>query len=418
MWQQFFGAPFPEAENLLPAPAQAQAAQRIRGYWRTRGWQLVFVGIILWAAAYSQGFTYAPIYGMLALGMAIVYGAGFLTKVTIPWLLSFVLLFMIQGMVMNGLGAVTALSYLTPYMFAGMLLPRRGRVIVQIFCMVAFWTSLMYEVLPIFRQLDPPNYILVSYNILLAAFTFQTLRFLYHVAVEINTEYVAEQMRQQSQHFLARVSHELRTPLNSVLGFAKLLRRAELSETQTGYLEQIIEESEQLNHLVSDLLDSAHLSTGKVTLNLEAVDVNTLCVTVAEEQRPHIAATVELKTDLAPDMQSIQADKMRLRQALSNLVSNAVKYTSEGEIVLKTHLRGADVLIDVRDTGMGVSEDQQHLIFVPFVQLDSRRIGVGLGLDIALQLVRLHGGDITIDSQPEQGSTFTIKLPLNSSAGQ
>lgn len=412
MWQQLFSGPFPDTENLLPPDAQAQAARQIRGYWRSRGWQLVLGEIILWVAAISQHIPSAPYYGVLALAIIVIYFVGLSQLMTIPWLITMIVLFMAQGMVMNGLGAVTALTYLTPYTFAGMLLFGRRRMAIQSLCMLAFWVSLIYEVLPIFRQLDPPNYLLVSYNILLAAFTFQTLRFLNHLAVEINTAFVAEKIRQQSQQFLARVSHELRTPLNSVLGFAKLLRRTDLNEIQRGYLAQIVDESEQLNHLVSDLLDSAHLSTGKVTLNLEEVDINALCLTAAEEHRPELSAAVRLAVDLTPGLPRIQADKMRLRQVLSNLVSNAIKYTSEGTITLRTYRNTRALYIDIIDTGMGIPEDQQALIFLPFVQLDSRRIGVGLGLDIALKLARLHGGDIRLRSTPGEGSTFTLELPL------
>src|SRR6185369_7102198 len=100
---------------------------------------------------------------------------------------------------------------------------------------------------------------------------------------DLNTTYVGQEVTQRSQQFLARVSHELRTPLNSVLGFAKLLRRTELPEPQSRYLFQIVEEGEQLNHLVSDLLDSAQLSAGKLILAVAPCDVNTICSAVAEE---------------------------------------------------------------------------------------------------------------------------------------
>jgi signal transduction histidine kinase len=196
------------------------------------------------------------------------------------------------------------------------------------------------------------------------------------------------------------------------MGFAKLLRRGEFTETQAHYLQQIIDESGQLNNLVSDLLDSAHLSTGKLTLNLEACDVNPLCASVAEEQRPTLGQSISLDLDLAPNLPSIQADAMRLRQAVSNLMANAVKYTTHGTISLRTYQHGDCLCIEVRDTGIGIPESQHDLVFIPFVQLDSRRSGVGLGLDIAAQIVRLHGGSIRLQSSPQQGSTFAIELPL------
>jgi signal transduction histidine kinase len=324
-----------------------------------------------------------------------------------------VLLFMLQGMLMSGLGAVTALTYVLPYTFAAMMLSGRRRIFVQAWCIIAFWNSLLYEALPSFPQLDTPRFMLVSYNILLAAFTFQTLRFLNQLGIELNTTSVAEEVRGQSQQFLARVSHELRTPLNSVLGFAKMLNRSDLTDKQAAYLTQVIDEGEQLNRLVSDLLDSAQLSTGKLTLNKAPCNVNEICETVANEHRPQVKSGVALTIHLQPDLPPLEADQVRLRQAVANLVGNACKYTEQGTIELSTRQREQSILIAIRDTGVGIPEDQQKLVFVPFVQLDGQKVGVGLGLDIALQLVNLHGGELHLESTVGQGSTFTIELPMS-----
>ncbi len=414
MWRELFNAPWPDESAILPDAVQAQATQRVYDYWRSRGWQLVAGALILWVAAQRYDVPHDAAYGVLAGLVAGAYLLGLLpARLVGLWLMGTVVLFSLLGMLVNGLGAVVALSYMMPYTFAGMLISGRSRLVVQAGCVVAFWGNLIYEVLPPFSQLDPPRYILVSYNILIAAFTFQTLRFLNQVAVAINTVYVAEKIRQQSHQFLARVSHDLRTPLNSMLGFAKLLRRTELSGTQTAYLEQVIDEGEMLNRLVSDLLDSAHLATGKVTLKREACDLNALCAAVADEHRPHMPPPVELRLDLAPDLPPLVCDAMRLRQALGNLVSNAVKHTQQGAITIRTRPRGEVLLVAVQDTGPGIPEEQQQLIFVPFVQLDVHQRGVGLGLDIALQLVRLHGGDITLVSAAGEGCTFTVSLPLD-----
>jgi signal transduction histidine kinase len=410
MWQKLFDAPWPDTSNLLPLPVQEQAAEKIRGYWRARGWQLVLGEVVIWIAATYQNVPLAKGYGVLALLVGIAYALGFL-HAPFTWLMGSSTLFLIQAIVVESIGPVTALTFIMPYTFAGMLLSGRWRVIVQSWCMVGFWVSLIYGVLPGAPQLAPPNHLIISYDILLAVFTFQTMRFLNHLTVAINSAYVTEEIRGQSQHFLARVSHELRTPLNSVLGFAKLLRHRELAEREQHYVDQIIEEGEQLNRLVSDLLDSSHLSTGKMTLRFEPCDINALCQAVAEEHSPALAE-VQMNTELAPGLPMVKADSVRLRQAVGNLVSNAVKYTTQGEITVRTYQRGATILIDVCDTGIGIAVAQQSLVFLPFVQLDERRTGVGLGLDIALRIVRLHGGDILLYSVPNEGSTFTIELPI------
>jgi signal transduction histidine kinase len=412
MWRKLFNAPWPDDDNLLPLAVQQQAAARIRAYWIGHGWQLVLGELILWVAAIYQGVPASWVYGVLALLIGGAYLIGFLPYPVI-WLMFSSALLLAQGMAVQGLGPVTALTFIVPYTFAGMLLAGRGRVVVQIWCMLGFWAGLIYGVLPILPQLKSPNYLLISYDILLAVYIFQTLRFLNHLTVEINSVYVTGEIRGQSQQFLARVSHELRTPLNSVLGFAKLMWRGDLTETQINYLSQIIEEGEQLNHLVSDLLDSAHLSTGKLTLRLEECDLNTLCRAVIEEHKAVIPPSITFKTELAPQLPSISADQTRLRQAVSNLVSNAVKYTPEGAITVRTYQHNHRIYIQVQDTGIGIPEAQQSMVFIPFVQLDSRHIGVGLGLDIALQIARLHGGDLHLTSNSGGGSTFTIELPIN-----
>ncbi len=412
MWQKLLNAPWVDDDNLLPTAVQRQAAQQVNTYWRARGWQLVLGEMLLWASAAFQELPYPHLYGALAMCVALVYLFGFYTKWASIWLVSMLALFLIQGLIISGLGAVTALTFIIPYTFAGMLFTGRQRILIQAGCIAAFWISLIYEVLPVLRQVHPPSYLLVSYNILLGAFVFQTLQFLNHLAIEINSAYVAEQVRAQSQHFLARVSHELRTPLNSILGFAKLLKRTEFTQTQQQYLAQIIEESGQLNRLVSDLLDSAHLNTGKLTLQREPCDLNAICRAAAEEHRPALVAGVALKVECDDALPTYHGDPVRLRQIVANLIGNAAKYTARGEIGVRTYRRGEMLLIEVRDTGIGIPAEQQALVFVPFVQLDSRRIGVGLGLDIALQLARLHGGTIKVQSNPGQGSTFTVELPL------
>ena len=413
MWRRFFDTLLPDAENLLPRPVQQAAEARIRQYWIAHGWQLVLgEGIISLAAVGNQMASFG-VYILLTVMMATMYALGWLWGRTTLWLHATVFLLLTHGMLVRNLGAVTALTFIVPYTIGGMLLNGQKRKIVQMACLLAFWGSLVYGVLPVLAQLNPPNYIVISYDILLAVFTFQFSRFLSQLAVEINSVYVTNEVRGQSQQFLARVSHELRTPLNSILGFAKLLNRPQttLDERQRAYLAQVVEEGEHLNRLVSDLLDSARLATGKISLQIDDCNVNALCTAIAEEHRPLVSGVVRLNTQLAADLPVIQADPVRLRQAIANLVANAVKYTERGEIAISTRMEGKLVAIAIRDTGIGISEEQKELVFVPFVQLNQRQIGVGLGLDIALQLVRLHGGDISLTSQPGQGSTFTIRLP-------
>ncbi|MCC6976351.1 MAG: HAMP domain-containing histidine kinase [Anaerolineae bacterium] len=403
--------PLPD-QTETPERVQRQASTRIRRYWTVQIGLMLLGTLVLWASAEAQQVAFADIYLIPVLINGYLLIAGMLSHITDFWLLSMVGGFAFQGMLVDGLGGVTSISFMLPYTFAAMILPGRRRTFIQVTCVLAFWVNLMYEILPAVPQLQPRRLILVSYNILIATLTFQTLRFLNRLAVELNTAYVAQEVTQRSQQFLARVSHELRTPLNSVLGFAKMLRRADLVEPQTSYLKQIVEEGEQLNKLVSDLLDSAHLATGKMRLNLAEVEVNAVCETVAGEARSALKPSVNLHLHLSPDLPKIQADELRLRQVVRNLTVNAAKYTEHGEIRISTSVRGGLMLICVSDTGPGIPEKEYEMVFVPFVKRDNRTSGVGLGLDIARQLTRLHGGDIRLESEVGQGSSFTVELPL------
>jgi|GEM_PF-557580 len=418
MWKQFLDAPWVD-ETDMPARVRAMAHRNIIRYWQTRGWQLLLGEYILLFAAWFQNLPNLAGYWGLALLTSLFYGLGLWAKQPFAWLFSSVFLLMFHGMLMPGLGAVTALSYILPYTLSGLILSGRKRLWVQITSILMFWLSLLFEVIPneivrILPQLTPPRSILISYNILLAAFTFQSLRYLNQLAIDLNTTYVEDTVRQQSQQFLARVSHELRTPLNSVLGFAKMIKRRPdtLSDSQQMYLHHIIDEGEQLNKLVSDLLDSAHLSTGKLTLNKTACDVNQICQTLAQDYQPHVTAQVSLYLDLDPHLPAIQADPTRLRQVITNLLTNAIKYTQQGFIrIVTVYTNDQTIKIHIEDSGIGIPEDRQALIFVPFVQLDGQQMGVGLGLDIARQLIHLHGGELTVISAPQKGSTFTVMLP-------
>lgn len=413
MWKQLFDAPWPDQHDL-PEIVRQQAEQRIRAYWTWLVAPLIIAEVLLWATANLRAIPFATAYAVPPLLISMALVLGWLPRPRALLLMGMVGLFALHGILIKGLGGVTAISFVLPYTLASLTLAGRQRVIVQLCCVVFFWFNLFYEVVGQVPGLRPPSYILVSYNILLATMIFQGLRFLSRLAIELNTNYAADEVTRRSQQFLARVSHELRTPLNSVLGFAKMLRRGQnFTEPQQQYLQQIVEEGEQLNRLVSDLLDSAQLASGKLTLHPAPCDVNTICLAVTQELRTLVKPTVTMSTSFAADLPTATADPLRLRQIVRNLLVNAIKYTPAGRIEIATALRRNQLEISVSDTGPGIPEDQQALVFVPFVKLDKRSAGVGLGLDICMQLARLHGGTIRLVSAVGQGSTFTLELPLH-----
>lgn len=421
MWRKLFNGPWPDQSDL-PASVQKRAIARVRRYWRNQVWQILLGEIVLWYVAQRDAERFPKLvlhpraYSIPLILMTLTFILSLFPGMEVLWLAGMVIIFVFQAMTFRGLGTLTAVSLMLPYTFAALTLPGRRRVFVQACCVVGFWFCLIYVLFLPDVGLTPSPLLLVGYSVLIAAFTFQGLRFSNRLALELNTIHVAEEVTQRSQQFLARVSHELRTPLNSVLGFAKMLRRSsdhdQLSTVQSSYLNQIVEEGEQLNHLISDLLDSAQLATGKLHLKLESCDINQICGAVADEIKSILRPAVNLKVNLSPDLPPIAADNLRLRQIVRNLVGNAAKYTPHGEIAIKTFERNGSVMVAVSDTGPGIPEDKQALVFVPFVKLDGRSAGVGLGLDIALQLARLHRGDIQLHSVVGQGSTFTVDIPV------
>lgn len=411
MLPQLLNLPWPERGDL-PEPVQREAAERIRQYWIVQIGLVIAGQVLVWWTGAAGRTIGAEVYLIPPMMNGLILALAYFRVHTPIWLVLMVVAFALQGVLIDGLGGLTAISFILPYTFAAMLLSRGQRLVVQAACVIAFWISLIYEIIPLFPQLDPRRLIFVSYNILMATLIFQTLRFLNRLAIELNTAHVAREVTVRSQQFLARVSHELRTPLNSVLGFAKLLRRTDLPEPGAAYLHQIVEEGEQLNKLVGDLLDSAHLATGKLVLTLAPCNINALCARVAEEIRPVMRPGVVLRAEWAANLPFVPADELRLRQIVRNLLGNAAKYTAMGTVTLRTALRNGQILITVEDTGPGIPAEEHEIVFVPFVKRDNRSAGVGLGLDIARQLARLHGGDISLQSEVGQGSIFTVSLPV------
>ena len=233
---------------------------------------------------------------------------------------------------------------------------------------------------------------------------------------------LAEAARAKS-NFLDRMSHELRTPMNGVVGMTELLARTPLSPTQMRLTDTIRSSARVLLQIVNDLLDLSKIQARKVQLESLPLDI----VPLLEECTSLFmgsAATKGIELIVCPptyDRRGLIGDPLRLRQILMNLIGNAVKFTAQGEIVVKADVEciepdRAMLRLSVADTGVGMDEATIAKIFEPFTQADestTRRFGgSGLGLTICRELAELLGGTITVDSRPQVGSTFTVCLPL------
>jgi len=234
--------------------------------------------------------------------------------------------------------------------------------------------------------------------------------------LEITTRQALEAARLKSE-FLANMSHEIRTPMNGILGMLDLLLRVDLSPKPLRYAEMAQRSARGLMAILNDVLDFSKMEAGKLTLRTQVFSVEALVEEVTELYAPHAQSNgVEIIGEVMPNVPHwANADRDRLRQILSNLVNNAVKFTEAGEIVVTVSLnsaseQGASLRFEVRDTGIGIAKADQLALFDAFSQVDGsftrQHGGTGLGLAICKQLVELMAGRLQLESEPGQGSCF------------
>jgi len=220
--------------------------------------------------------------------------------------------------------------------------------------------------------------------------------------------------------FVSIVSHELRTPLTSIKGYLDLvLMRASgpINKQQESFLKIIKHNAERLHELVGDLLDISRIESGKIVLDVQVVSVPEIVNEVAGSlQKEFSDRDLTLTLDIPSNLPEVFGDRGRIAQILTNLLSNAYKYTHEGGTIVRGRVVGSALQIDVIDTGVGISAEDREKLFARFFRAEDTIVcqqpGSGLGLNITKSLVEIHGGEIWVESEPGVGSTFSFSLPL------
>jgi signal transduction histidine kinase len=222
----------------------------------------------------------------------------------------------------------------------------------------------------------------------------------------------------QQSDLVAEIVHEMRTPLNSVVAYAELLQRPDTTPTQCSqFADIIIRESERLNDLAGSFLELARLESGRAPLARDPVDLSTVIRMAVNVLTPQSdAKQIGVLVEAPATLPTVTGDAQRLHQVMLNLLSNAIKYCHPGDSVTITAVnRGEHLAVGVADTGPGIPADALPHIFERFYRVpgaEDRASGAGLGLTITRQIVEAHGGQITVTSEEEQGTTFTFTLPV------
>ena len=223
----------------------------------------------------------------------------------------------------------------------------------------------------------------------------------------------AEEADRLKSAFLANMSHEIRTPLNAIVGFSSMLEEAEDQEEKHQYITIIEDNNKLLLQLISDILDLSKIEAGTFDIIPERVNAKQLCNDLFQAMQMKTSPQVELRLkDNLPEL-TFTSDKNRLYQVLLNFVTNALKFTSEGNITIDYQIDGNEVKFSVQDTGMGIEPEKQEAIFTRFVKLNSFIPGTGLGLPICQSIVTQLGGKIGVESEPGRGACFWFTHPIN-----
>lgn len=229
----------------------------------------------------------------------------------------------------------------------------------------------------------------------------------------------AERANQAKSTFLANMSHELRTPLNAIIGFTRIVKRKgtdSLPEKQLNNLDKVLVSADHLLALINTILDIAKIEAGRMDVHANSFELAELIDICVITTQPLLKSDVQIVVHVNDELPPLYSDQDKVKQILLNLLSNAAKFTEQGTIAVHAHYDNGSIVVDVIDSGIGIPPEELPHIFEKFTQVNNgnRRQygGTGLGLSISRHLARLLGGDLTADSEINQGSTFKLTLPI------
>ncbi len=229
----------------------------------------------------------------------------------------------------------------------------------------------------------------------------------------------AERANQAKSTFLANMSHELRTPLNAIIGFTRIVKRKgadSLPEKQLNNLDKVLVSADHLLALINTILDIAKIEAGRMDVHANSFELAELIDICVITTQPLLISDVQIVVNVNDELPPLYSDQDKVKQILLNLLSNAAKFTEQGTIAVHAHYDNGSIVVDVIDSGIGIPPEELPHIFEKFTQVNNgnRRQygGTGLGLSISRHLARLLGGDLTADSEINQGSTFKLTLPI------
>ncbi len=249
---------------------------------------------------------------------------------------------------------------------------------------------------------------------------------LYRIKLEKEKKY-SESLLKSREQLISTVSHDLKTPLNTILGYSELMQNTSLNNKQFNFLKSISSASNYINNLVNDLLDYSKLEAEKIRIHKSPFILSELITETAENiKEQHAKKPIQLILDIDDSLKkAIVGDALRIRQVVTNIISNAYKFTDHGTITVKAFIKNVNnntctTIINISDTGIGIKKEKQELIFKEFSQADitteKKYGGYGLGLTISKKLITLLGGSLELKSEIQKGSTFSISLPLKTAS--